>query len=165
MCSSDLQATRPSSRRGIEWSNRYIPRDWLLFDADFSLSRARFRDDDPAGNLIPGSINRVASLGATFNERGSWSGNLTLRYFGPRPLIADNSARSQSTLLWNSRVSYRIEKNLRLAVDVINLFDRKVNDIDYFYASQLRGEAASTNDLHFHPVEPRSLRVSLVANF
>ena len=66
-----------------------------------------------------------------------------MRYFGPRPLTANNSARSQSTLLWNARVGYRLEKNLRLTADVLNLFNRRANDIDYFYQSQLRGEAAA----------------------
>jgi hypothetical protein len=49
---------------------------------------------------------------------------------------------------------------------VFNLFDRKASDIDYFYASRLRGEAAGgVEDRHFHPVEPRSFRLTLIANF
>jgi hypothetical protein len=44
---------------------------------------------------------------------------------------------------------------------VLNLFDRRVSDIDYYYASQLRGEAQPAEGLHTHPAEPRSLRVSL----
>src|SRR6266478_4943130 len=43
------EASRPSLRRGIEWSNRYIPHDWLLVDLDLSASRAQFTDGDPAG--------------------------------------------------------------------------------------------------------------------
>ena len=51
-------------------------------------------------------------------------------------------------------------------VDVVNLFNRKGSDIDYHYASRLKGEPAEgVGDIHFHPVEPRSLWVSLVANF
>ena len=90
---------------------------------------------------------------------------MQLRYFGPRPLTSDNSQRSQSTILWNARATYRFDKNLRATADVLNLFNRRANDIDYFYQSQLRGEAAAVNDVHFHPVEPRTLRVSLIANF
>jgi outer membrane receptor protein involved in Fe transport len=88
-----------------------------------------------------------------------------MRYFGPRPLTEDGSVRSRSTLLTNLRMGYRIDKNLRLALDLFNLFGRQASDIDYFYASQLRSEAAPVNDLHFHPVEPRSLRLALSANF
>jgi len=159
------QASRPSVRHGVEWSNRYRPQSWLLLDADLSASKARFTDDDPAGDRIPGSIDRVASLGATLNELGRWSGTVQMRYFGPRPLIEDGSVHSRSTLLTNLRVGYRLERNVRLTLDLFNLFQRRASDIDYFYASQLRGEAAPVNDLHFHPVEPRSLRLTLNASF
>ena len=40
---------RPSRRHGIEWSNYYSPLSWLIFDADVSVSQARFRDASPAG--------------------------------------------------------------------------------------------------------------------
>jgi outer membrane receptor protein involved in Fe transport len=158
-------ATRPSLRRGIEWSNRYRATSWLALDGELSLSRARFRDPDPAGDAIPGSIERVLSLGATVENRGAWSGALQMRYFGPRPLIEDRSVASQSTLLWNSRLAYRVDHDIKVALDVLNLFNRRASDIDYFYASQLRGEAAAVRDVHFHPVEPRAVRLSLVANF
>ena len=53
-----------------------------------------------------------------------------------------------------------------MTIDVFNLFNRKGSDIDYAYASRLTGEPADgVNDIHFHPVEPRSVRVSLIANF
>jgi hypothetical protein len=50
-------------------------------------------------------------------------------------------------------------------VDVFNVFDRKVNDIQYYYASQLPGESALVADRHVHPGEPRSLRVTLRLGF
>ena len=159
------EASRPSLRRGVEWSNRYRPRPWLLVDADLSASKARFTDADPAGNAIPGSIDRVAALGVTLNELGRWSGTLQLRYFGPRPLIEDGSVRSRSTVLTNLRVGYKFDKKLHVGLDLFNLFNRQASDIDYYYSSQLHGEAAPVNDIHFHPVEPRSLRLTLSANY
>ncbi len=159
------QATRPSRRNGIEWSNRYRPRDWLSIDADLSASKSQFSDFDPLGNRIPGSINRVASMGASVTDFGALSGALQMRYFGPRPLIEDGSVQSRSTLLWNARVGYRFDRKLRLAVDMLNLFNHRASDIDYLYESRLRGEASPATDMHFHPVEPRTLRVALIANF
>ena len=58
-----------------------------------------------------------------------------------------------------------MDRRLKLHLDVHNLFNRKASDIDYFYASRLRGEPAPVDDIHFHPAEPRSLRVALVGNF
>ena len=166
----DTEASGASKRQGIEWNNHYIASPGLLFDADIAVSRARFSENQGgapnAGRNIPGSVNTVVSLGATLTELGPWFGQFQLRYFGPRPLIEDNSQRSKATTLAYLRVGYQIHKDLKLALDVFNLFDRQASDIDYYYASRLPGEPPEgVNDIHFHPVEPRSLRLTLTANF
>src|SRR5690242_6944358 len=160
------EANRPSLRRGIEWSNRYIPRPWLIVDLDLSVSRAQFTGDDPTatGNTIPGSIDRVASFGVTVNDYGRWSGTLLMRYFGPRPLIEDNSAQSTSSLIWSGRAAYQVDPRTRINLDVLNLFNRQANDIEYFYCSRIRSDNPATarcsdgsvgqDDIHFHPAEP-----------
>jgi outer membrane receptor protein involved in Fe transport len=159
------EPSRPSKRTGIEWTNHYKPYSWLLVDLDFSASKARFTDTDPVGNHIPGSIDKVASFGVTVDSLGPWYGMLQYRYFGPRPLIEDDSVRSQSTQITNLRVGYKIDPKWRVHMDVYNVFDRKDSDVDYFYASQLKGEAAPVDDIHFHPVEPRTLRLTLTGYF
>ena len=159
------EPSRPSKRTGIEWTNHYKPYSWLLLDLDLSASRTRFTDEDPAGDYIPGSLEKVVSFGVTVDSMGPWFCMLQYRYFGPRPLIEDNSVRSQSTQLTNLRVGYKIESKWRVHMDVFNLFDREDHDIDYFYASQLRGEAAPVDDIHFHPIEPRTFRVTFAGYF
>ena len=159
------EASRPSLRRGIEWSNRYIPHDWLLVDLDVSVSRAQFRDGDPAGNYIRGAIDRVASLGVTAKDLGPWSGTVHARYFGPTPLVEDNSQRSQSSINFSLRTSYKVDANTSVNFDVFNLFNRRSSEIAYYYPSQLRNETAPVNDIHFHPAEPRTVRLALVAHY
>ncbi|MDB6000142.1 MAG: TonB-dependent receptor, partial [Rhizobacter sp.] len=162
----DTEPNRASRRYGVEWNNHYVARPWLLFDADLAASHARFRDDDPAGNRIPGAIDTVASFGVTVTDLGPWFGQFQVRYFGPRPLIEDNSQRSKATTLATLRAGYKLTKNVKVALDVFNLFDRKASDIDYFYASRLPGEpAGGVEDIHFHPVEPRSVRLTVSMNF
>lgn len=165
----DTEASGASKRYGIELNNHYIATNWLLLDADIAVSRARFNEDQgEAPNLgrhIPGSVDTVVSLGATVTEYGPWFGQFQVRYFGPRPLIEDNSQKSKATTLAYLRVGYKITRDVKVALDVFNLFDRKASDIDYYYASRLPGEAGGVNDIHFHPVEPRSFRLTLTANF
>jgi len=160
------EASRASRRQGIEWANYYRPFGSVTFDFDLTLSRARFTNDAPAGNFIPGSTDRTLSGGVTFGEKEGWSGGLRLRYFGPRTLIEDNSQRSDSSTLVNARLGYAINKQFKIGLEVLNLFNRRVDDITYFYASRLQGEpAAGIEDKHFHPAEPRSLRLSAMVNF
>jgi len=157
----------PSRRTGIEWANYWTPTPQITVDADLAMSRARYTsiDSSVSGDYIPGTIEKTASLGVSYADGGKWSGGLRLRYFGPRPLIEDNSVRSKSSTLANLRLGYRIDRHTRLAVDVLNLFDARVSDIDYYYASQLRNEAAPVDDLHTHPSEPRTFRVTLRFNY
>jgi len=49
--------------------------------------------------------------------------------------------------------------------DVFNLFNRRSSEIAYYYPSQLRNETAPVNDIHFHPAEPRTVRLALVAHY
>ena len=117
----------------MEWNNHCVATPWLLLDADLSASRSRFTEPDPTvGNHTPGSIQTVVSLGATVVDLRPWFGQFQLRYFGPRPLIEDNSQRSKATTLIYLRVGYKIDKNLKLSLDVFNLFDRKGSDIDCY---------------------------------
>jgi outer membrane receptor protein involved in Fe transport len=166
----DTQASGASKRHGIEFNNHYVAKPWLLFDADIALSQSRFDkaqgDEAHMGRHIPGSVRTVASFGATVMGWGPWSGQLQVRYFGPRPLIEDNSQRSQGTTLAYARVGYKVSPDVKVALDVFNLFNRQVSDIDYYYASRLPQEAAEgVGDIHSHPAEPRTFRVTLNVGF
>ena len=160
------EAGRPSHRYGVEWANYYSPKPWLILDADASVSRAHFTDDDPAGDLVPGAVATVLSGGVTLDSLRNLSGSVRWRYFGPRALLEDDSQRSKATSLVNLEAGYRFSRAVRLAVDVFNVFDAKHSDIDYFYTSRLRGEpAGGVDDIHFHPTLPRSARINLILGF
>jgi TonB dependent receptor/Carboxypeptidase regulatory-like domain/TonB-dependent Receptor Plug Domain len=160
------EASRPSRRVGFEWSNVYTPTPWLTFDADLAYSRARFRDDDPAGDRIPGAVEGVASLGASLHDRGPFCASLRLRYIGGRPLVEDDSVRSRASTTLNARLGYRVSPRLSLAVDLFNLTNARVSDIEYFYTSRLPGEpAGGVDDVHTHPLQPFRVRASFTVSF
>lgn len=155
------EAGRPSRRLGIEWTNAYR-RGKFTFDLDVSLSRARFTDDDPAGDFVPGAIATVVTGGIGVTDLGPWSASLRLRHFGPRSLIEDDSKRSVSSTLLTSRIDYRFRSGFVVSLEVFNLLDREVDDITYFYTSRLPGEPdEGVDDRHFHPAERRQARVGL----
>jgi hypothetical protein len=88
-----------------------------------------------------------------------------LRHFGPRPLLEDNSVKSESTSILNGVLGYQFSNQVRLTVEGFNLFNSKVSDIDYFFESRLRDEPEPVEDLHFHAAIPRSARVALQVSF
>mgnify|MGYP001289455643 CR=1 FL=1 len=156
--------SQPSLRRGIEFTNYWRPVNWIIVDADLSLSRARFRGNSSIGNYIPGTMSRVASVGVSF-DRNNWFGGIRLRHFGPRPLVKNNSQKGSSSTLVNLRAGYRFVKYLKVSLDIFNLIGSKPNDISYFYQSKLSGEEEPVADKHIHPVEPRSFRFTIQASF
>jgi outer membrane receptor protein involved in Fe transport len=102
----------------------------------------------------------------TAEGRGPISASLRIRYFGPRPLIEDDSVRSRASASLNARVAYRFAPRFSLAVEAFNLTNARVSDVDYYYASRLPGESAGgVSDIHTHPLEPFTLRASFSASF
>ena len=52
---------------------------------------------------------------------------------------------------------------------MLNILGRNDNYIEYFYESRLDGETVDptmgVDDIHLHPAEPRTFRVSLTKHF
>ena len=158
----DTEPSRASRRQGVELNNHWaLPQGWQL-DLDLAASSARYTQPAPEGNRVPGAVNRVASFGLTWADpRSPWSGQFQLRHFGPRDLVEDGSQRSRATTLAYARASWQATPKVKLSLDVFNLFNSRASDVDYDYASRLKGESAPVTDRHFHPVEPRSFRLTL----
>jgi TonB dependent receptor/Carboxypeptidase regulatory-like domain/TonB-dependent Receptor Plug Domain len=160
------EPSRPSHRHGIEVANYYTPRRWMILDADIAWSSAHFADGEPRGDYIPGSVATVVSAGVTVDSVRNVFGSARVRYFGPRALTEDNSVRSQPTSLANLEGGYKFSKNVKLLVDVFNLFNAVDTDIDYYYTSRLPGEPLDgINDIHLHPALRRTARLNLVVGF
>jgi outer membrane receptor protein involved in Fe transport len=163
------EPSRPSIRRGVELTSSWRPTPTWEFDSDISLSRARFRDNDPAGNYVPGAMNKVASIGSTYSH-GPWKVGARVRYYGGRALTQDNSIRGSASTMVNLRTSYAINKSTEISMDIFNLFNRKANDIEYAYASRLPFEAPFVDGVtsvtrHIHPAPPRTARLGLRIGF
>jgi len=170
----NTEASRPSRRWGIEWANFYEPTSWLTLDFDVSWSQARFRESAPEGDHVPGSVETVVAAGVSIHDLpgawAPWSASLRARYFGPRDLIEDGSVESDSTTLVNARLGYRFNETWSTALDILNVFDSEDSDVAYYYPSRLRNEPEGPddggyNDIHFHPAEPRQIRLSVTAKF
>ena len=85
-----------------------------------------------------------------------------------RTEVAGETVRT--TTLAYARLGYKLDARTKVSLDVFNLFNRKVSDIDYYYASLLRGEDRvanpnGINDIHSHPAEPRTVRLTLNVGF
>jgi hypothetical protein len=157
------EASRPSRRLGIEWTNHYRLNQHLSLDFDLTLTDATFTDEAPEGEHIPGAIGTTVAAGLSYDPSHSFYGTLRWRYFGDVPLIEDDSVEWSSSSLVNGRIGYRFSNGLDIALDVFNLLDSTDSDIEYYYASRLPGEpVGGVEDVHFHPVGSRSARLTVI---
>lgn len=162
----NTEAGRPSRRNGIEWTNHWTPNGHFWVDANFAWSRPRYSDHDPAGNAIANAVRKVAHLNFSLRRLGPWTGSLGIRYIGGAPLIEDGTVQSSPSLTAHLRMARKVSRDLDVALDVLNLTDRRNNDIAYFYTSRLAGEpAAGVADVHLHPAEPRTVRLTARVRF
>jgi hypothetical protein len=162
---------RGASRRyGLDWSNDYALKDWLTIDGNVAWSHARFVEESGGGTHVPNSIPLSASLGASATY-SDWYGGVRLRYIGAYPLEETGTEKSQALFTTNLKVGRRIGSSMSVSVDVLNLFDRKGNDIEYWGTSCTPSEGAGCNGGDgfdgrlVHPMEPRTVRVTVQATF
>lgn len=161
----NTEPSRKSERHGLELTAYYNLTDHWTLDLEYAWTDARFADRVPEGREIPGAVEHVLQAGVSLDDGSDWFGSLRLRYFGERPLVEDGSVKSDDTVSVNLGLGRRLG-SWTLSADVLNLFDSNDHDIDYFYASRLPGEPdAGVEDLHFHVLEPRTIRVSAAYRF
>jgi outer membrane receptor protein involved in Fe transport len=165
--SGAVEPSDPASRHGYELTAFYKPNGWLAFDGVLTGSTARY-DGLPEGeNYVPGALESSGELGvsAIFPE---FNAAARLRYLGPHALIEDNSQRGDETLLVNLRAAYTPTRfgGWELYAELLNVFDSKGDDIDYYYETRLPGEPPEgVLGRNSRIVEPRQLRVGLKAAF
>ncbi len=158
----NTEASRASERRGLEMTAYYHLTDHWTLDLEYAYTDAQFADSAPEGDAIPGAIEEVFQAGISADFDSGWFGSLRLRYFGERPLTEDESVASDASTIWNLSAGYRIDA-WTLRADLLNLTDSDDHDIDYYYASRLAGEPSGvgTEDIHYHVIEPRTVRFSI----
>lgn len=154
-----------SRRRGIETALFWHVSDWLALDADYSRNRGRLQDAAPGEDRIPGAIESSLSFGANALLPYGLSSSLQLRYLGESALLEDNSVRAPASTLLNGSIAWQ-RNNTEWRLEVFNLLDSDDYDVAYWYASRLPGEPlAGIEDLHYHPLEPRVIRVGMRVSF
>lgn len=172
---SDIGSTTPngaSNRYGVEWNNHWIPNRWLQFDADFAWTRARYatmNDNGAAGDMIPNAVSKIGVLRAALRDYGPWSGGVEVRYVGAYPLTQNGALTAPSSLVTNLRLQRKLTADVDLALDVLNVFNRRYFDIAYQqdYQATATGPYVpnSANGETVHPGEPRELRLTLRITF
>lgn len=155
----------PTRRSGIEINSFWEISEQLVADFSGAHGDGHFRGLPDGANAITDAHDTVFGAGLTYVGLGNgWTASLRLRHFGDAALTEDEVVRKDSSTLLNLGLSYARQR-WEIGVDVLNLLDRADDDIAYFFESRLPGETEAMEDIHFHPANPRALRLMLRYKF
>jgi hypothetical protein len=184
-----------SIRKGYEINITYQVLRWLEIYASYSGDHARYTTplDDGTGHLgynLPNAPLATGSLNIYLKNLGPWSGGLAYRYLSSYPLSSGpcndaavahdfpglTSCAAAPTPAgqvngsgygeWNTDVHYAFSHGWNTGLGIYNLLDKKGNAMEYWYVDRLPGEPAyGVADLHIHPLEPISVRLTVAKDF
>jgi hypothetical protein len=160
------EASRASIRKGVEFASHFWITDELTTDIELAFTHSRFNEiADDEGDYIDGSLPFVASLGFNWQISEQLHSGLRVRYFGKRTLDSFNENQSDSFTVVNANAQYQVA-DWRFDLSILNLLNSDDHDIDYLYTSRLSGEAdEGVEDTHYHPIEPRTVRLGVTYQF
>lgn len=163
------EPSRPSERYGAEFSAYYWFSHHLNADIEAAWTKASFSDNvTDEGDHIDGTVPVVISAGGSWYQNSDQSGfryTLRARYLSSRTVDSFDNVSPPSMFLINTSLAYSTSK-WTVSLELLNAFDSDAHDIDYLYASRLPGEPeGGVEDLHYHPVEPRTARLTVSVKY
>ena len=154
----------PTSRSGIEINSFWEISESLVFDVGGAKTSGYFRGLPSNADSITDAHEEVVAAGLTYVGDNGITASFRIRHFSDAALTEDEDVRKEGSTLIHTGASYNFD-NWELGIDVLNLLDRSDDDIAYYFESRLPGEAAGIEDIHFHPSNPRTVRLLLKYRF
>jgi outer membrane receptor protein involved in Fe transport len=160
-----------SRRRGFEVNVTYQALRWLEFYGSYSGNHARFTTpyDDGTGHVgeyLPNAPTAIGSLAAYIKNLGPWSGGLNYRYLSGFPLSSDGEIQGHGYAEWNGDAHYDIGGGWSTGIGVYNLANKHADAAEFWYIDRLKSESAGgVADVHVHPLEGRSVRLTIAKTF
>ena len=160
-----------SRRRGYEINATYQALHWLEFYGSYSGNHARYKTpfNDGTGHVgefLANAPFATGSLAAYIKNLGPWNGGLQYRYLSAYPLSADDAVQGSGYGEWNGDLHCTLRGGWDAGLGLYNILNVHANAAEFWYVDRLPGEpAAGVADLHVHPLEPRTFRLTISKRF
>jgi outer membrane receptor protein involved in Fe transport len=154
----------PTNRGGVEINSFWEINENWVFDFSAAKTSGHFRGLPSNADSITDAHEEVLAAGLTHVGNNGLTASLRVRHFSDAALTEDESVQKDGSTLVHAGVSYAFS-NWEIGIDVLNLLDADDDDIAFFFESQLAGETTGAEDIHFHPSNPRHIRLLLKYRF
>ncbi|MCK8479513.1 TonB-dependent receptor [Psychroserpens algicola] len=159
-----VEPSGKTERYGLDLGLRYQFNDWLYFDNDITLTKARSLESPDGEDYIPLAPDLTLSGGLSVNDINGFSGGIRYRYIDDRPANEDNSIVAEGYFITDFNANYTFN-NITLGVIVENIFDVEWNETQFATESRLQNEMQSVEEIHFTPGTPFFIKGSISYKF
>jgi TonB dependent receptor/CarboxypepD_reg-like domain/TonB-dependent Receptor Plug Domain len=158
-----------TQRRGIDFSARCQLSPWLFFDADYTWTHARAKEEAAGEAYIPLAPIHTATGGFTIN-RASLSGSVRGRWLGDRPANEDFSLRASGYFLIDAQLAFTPwfgsgKRPLEISISAQNVANVAWKEAQFETESRLHNEEKPVSEIHFTPGTPLNLKSSIIFRF
>ena len=160
-----VEPSGKTERYGVDFGLRYQLTDYLYFNTDATLTKARSTEDPEGENYIPLAPKLTFVGGLSLNEFNGFTGGIHYRYVGDRPANEDNSVVAEGYFVTDFNLNYKINKNITLGVAIENVFDTEWNETQFLTETRLQNEVNPVEEIHFTPGTPFTAKGSITYNF
>jgi len=160
-----VEPSGKTERFGVDFGVRYQLTDWLFFNTDLTLTKARSIEEATGEDYIPLAPDFTMAGGFSVLNLGRFSGGINYRFIDDRPANEDNSIVAEGYFVSDVKLDYQVSKNLGIGITVENLLDTEWNETQFATTSRLQNEITPVEEIHFIPGTPFFLKGSLTYTF
>ncbi|MDG5492196.1 TonB-dependent receptor [Psychroserpens sp. SPM9] len=159
-----VEPSGKTERFGLDLGLRYQFNDWLFFDTDATLTKARSLEAASGEDYIPLAPDFTLAGGLSVSDLNGFSGGIRYRYIDDRPANEDNSIVAEGYVVTDFNMNYSFD-NVTLGLVIENLFDVEWNETQFATESRLQNEAQAVEEIHFTPGTPFFIKGSVTYKF
>jgi hypothetical protein len=176
------EARGPTRRLGAELEARLEILPWLFADADFSVTRARFREAPGGADAVPLAPTRVGSAGVSVRHPHGYFGRIGAFHLADRPASEDRFFSAQGFTRLDATLGYR-HRVFELSLSGQNVTNVEWREAQFANVSRLPDETDASScpagtravesdgafqgceDVHFTPGAPINLQATATLFF
>ena len=159
-----VEPSGKTNRNGIDFSFRYQPMDWLIWNLDANYTHARSIEEETGNDYIPLAPDFTIVSGINFEHPSGIYGGLNVRFIDDRPANEDNTINALGYTVADLNAGYRIGK-IDIGFQIQNLFNVDWNETQFATASRLQNETNPVEEIHFTPGTPFFLKGNISYTF
>lgn len=140
-------------RDGIDLSARYQLTSWLFTNLNINFARPRYLDSLKGHDNVELAPTLTSTAGLDFRFKNGLNGGLSYRYLHDRAANTDYSLTARGYFITDLTINYT-RKKYEVGLAIENLFNRRWDEAQFEYTSQLKNEKAPVDQVSYTPGVP-----------